>query len=145
MEIRKAKPSDTEVVYWLGLRTPEIQVNKKEKFMSKKEVACAIAQKKSIFLIAYEQKKITGFIYANTDDLEKSGKKIACIVYIAVDKKYRKEGIGGLLYKECIKQLKKSKVHYVYALANPTSGVVRFFKKRGFVQGKTEVWMDRKL
>ncbi len=97
-----------------------------------------------VFFLA-EDNKIIGFIYADTEDVDRAYKDVVCIVYIAVDKKYRNKGVGSKLYNVCVKELKKRKEKYVYAWANPKSGIVDFFKKNGFVKGNYEIWMDRKL
>lgn len=145
MEIRKAGVKDLDRLYKFGLNTPELKVNPKEKFMSKGEFLASIKNKNGVFLLAENKGEVCGFIYSDTEDVDREERSVACLVYIAVSKNVRGKHIGSKLYSNCIKELKKRKVKYVYAWANPKSGVVEFFKKKGFEKGNYEIWMDKKI
>ncbi len=145
MKIRKATLKDFNELYKFGLKTKELKVSPKEEFMRPEEFKYSIKNKKGIFLLAEDNKKIVGFIYGDSEDGDRVLKSVACLVYIAVDKKYRGKGVGSILYNDCVKEFKKRKVKHIYAWANPKSGIVDFFKKKGFVKGNYEIWMDKDI
>jgi N-acetylglutamate synthase-like GNAT family acetyltransferase len=147
MKIRKATLKDFDVLYALGLKTPELRVSATEPFMDRDDFSSRIADKNSVFLLAEEGNKIAGFICANAKDSDRPIKnKYACIVYIAVLPAYRKRGIATKLYNECIKRLKFMGITHVYTWADATSSPVqKFFLRNNFAQGKPSIWMDRKL
>jgi ribosomal protein S18 acetylase RimI-like enzyme len=146
LNIRKTNINDFKQLYSLGLKTPELKVNKKDSFMDRDDFKLRILDKKHIFLVAEEDKKIAGFICASAKDIERPLKnKYACLVYIAVLPEYRKRGIATKLYNECVKKLKRRGITHIYAWADMKSGIINFLKKRGFDEGKPSVWMDRKL
>ena len=145
MLIRKATVKDFKKLYSFGLNTPELKVNHKERFMSKEEFLYAIKNKNGVLLLAEENGEILGFIYADTEDVDRPYKATACLVYIAVSKKFRSKGIASSLYNEGVKELKKMKITNIYAWANPHSGVINFLEKQGLAKGHECVWMDRKI
>ena len=99
MKIRKATLEDFERLYDLGLNTPELQVSATEPFMDPDEFKFCINNQYSVFLLAEDNNNIFGFIYANAKDSERDYEmKWACLVYIAVSKDYRNNGIASQLY-----------------------------------------------
>ena len=128
------------------MNTPELKVSATEDFMDPEEFKDCILSDKGIFLLAEEDKNIVGFIYANTEDIEKTRIiKWSCIVYVAVNPKFRGRNLATELYDSCIKELKTLGVTHVYAWANPHSGVIEFLKKKGMALGHECVWMDKEL
>lgn len=146
MIIRKATIDDFCMVYTLGKSTPELKVSASEEFMDEDELKWSLNQPYGIFLIAEEKKHFIGFIYASIRDIERPyPDKYACIVYLVVHPDWQRKGIGKKLYEKCIKELKTRKITYVYAWANPTSGIIPFLKKQGLKKGHPYVWMDKKI
>ncbi|KKU22538.1 MAG: BzdT protein [Candidatus Nomurabacteria bacterium GW2011_GWA1_46_11] len=148
MIIRAGKSKDFKKLYKLGKVTPELKVSNSLDFMDPDEFLWAIKNPKGVFLIAEVNSKIAGFIYASTSDFERSlSKNWACLVYVVVDKKYRKKGIASKLYKACIKKLKAKGITNIYAWANIESdgAIAKFMKKKRFVKGHKYVWMDKKI
>ncbi len=148
--VRKAKTSDEDALYAFARSFPELRVSATHEFMDRGEFGEAIQNPDGVFLCAIREETPVGFIYANANDVEKKGtrkKKWACLVYVAVEKEYRGQGIATRLYTECIKHLKSRGVTHCYGWANnEDDGAVRsFMEKHGFAKGHTYVWMDKEL
>lgn len=149
MKITKALLKDFAELYKIGIKTKEFKVSANEEFMAEDEFRWYITNPKACFLVAkYKENEICGFILANADDVEKPFKqKYACIIYIVVVSKFRRQSIAEKLYLECIKQLKKKGIKNIYSWANAESNsqIVKFFKKQGFTKGHKYIWMDKKI
>ncbi len=149
MKIAKALLKDFAELYKIGRKTKEFRVSANEEFMAADEFKYYITNPKACFLVAKDkEKEICGFILANADDIEKPFKqKYACIIYIIVVPKFRRQGIAKKLYFECIKQLKKKGIKNVYSWANSEGKrqIVKFFKKQGFAEGHKYIWMDKRI
>ena len=146
MRIRKAMPDDFEELYRIGLSTKELRVSATEPFMDKDDFKLRIKDKKHVFLLAEADKKIVGFVCANTKDLDRPLKnKYACLVYLTVLPGYRKKGIASRLYNSCATELKKDGITHIYAWANDSPAIKKFLKAKNSAEGKKYVWMDRKL
>lgn len=146
--IRRATFKDFTRLYNLGRRTPELRVSAVEPFMHENEFERALESRGSIFLLAEENKKLLGFVYINTRDVETPGKyNEACLVYLVVDKNARGRGVATQLYNAAVPLLKKKGITHLYAWASPKNkgATVSFMKKQGFTQGSAYVWMDRKI
>lgn len=146
-KIRKATLKDFKEIYKLGLKTSELKVNFNEPFTDAEDFKQRITDKNHVFLLAEIDNKIVGFICANNRDIDRPlNHRWSCIVYIAVDEKYRQQNIGTELYNECIKQLKKRKITHVYTWADfETKAIQLFLKKHKFKAGSPCIWMDRKI
>ena len=110
MIIREANLNDFKKLYKIGKQTPELKVSSTEEFMDKDDFKSRIKNKEHVFLVAEIDKQLIGFICIHARDKGKFLKnKYACLVYLVILPKYRKQGIAILLYKECIKRLKEIK------------------------------------
>lgn len=143
MEIKKATPANLDELYELGLRIPELKVNKTEDFMEKSEFKTAIESKDSVFLFASYNKKPVGFIYARDRQIKKGN---ACLSYIAVLKEYRRLGIAESLWAECQKRLKERGVSYVYSWVHSgKKPIMRFMEKQKFKSGDKFIFADKRI
>jgi len=97
----------------------------------------------SVFFVAKDNDKIVGFIYFNTEDMEKCFNKQACLVYLAVSEEYRKQGIATELYNSSIKEIKNIGIKYVFVWADLHSKIIFFLEKMGYSLGKEHVLMDK--
>lgn len=143
---RQAVPDDVPAIVDFGNSIPELKVNAEIDFMTQNEVLSAVMNPRGIFLVAVSEGSIVGFSYANTQDLDRvlvAG--YACLVYLAVRNDRRTAGLGNALYQRTLDELKSRGVSYVYAWANPTSGIIEFMQRRGWSKGKPCVWMDISL
>ncbi|MFH0986533.1 MAG: GNAT family N-acetyltransferase [Candidatus Micrarchaeota archaeon] len=145
IQIRRATLKDFNKTYYLADRIPELKVSDKEPFMDKQEFMFAMKNPDGVFLIAEENGKIVGFTYSSIKIRGKE--KIACFVYLAVHPKYRKKGIGTILWDERLKRLRKRKVVRVYEwISASNKRMQRFSEKHGKLKpGKKFIWFDRKL
>ena|SRR3989344_1492867 len=148
MLIRSASLDDFEELYSIGMNTPELQVSATEEFMDTDEFRWSITNPQGIFLLAEENQKIVGFIYANTKDIEKPfEKRYACLVYLVVVPEFRKQGVAKQLYTKCEIRLKEKGITHLYGWAHTEgdSRIIPFMKKQGFAEGHKYVWMDKKI
>ena len=150
MEIktRRAEVKDFDALYELGCQTPEFKVSSDNEFMEPEEFVAAIENPSGTLLLAEVDGKITGFIYANRQDLEQAHRtKWACIVYVVIKPEFRKVGIAQKLYDACMMELKNHGISNVYAWANSESdgSILKFMEKNGFSEGHKYVWMDKKI
>lgn len=148
MRIRPALLDDFEELYDIGKNTLELRVSATEEFMDSDEFKWSIINPNGCFLLAEEKKKIAGFIYANAKDVERPFEhKYACLVYLVVVPKFRRQGIAKKLYLECERRLKKLGINNLYGWANAEGNgeIVEFMKKQGFLEGHKYIWMDKKI
>jgi N-acetylglutamate synthase-like GNAT family acetyltransferase len=146
MRIRKATMKDFKTLYDIGLRTPELSVSDGA-FMDRKEFRWYIVNRHAVFLVAEENGRIAGFICANTRDTERAAEhECACIVYLVVLPGYRKRGLATALFKECVRQLKKKRIRYIFTWANAKSKPIqKFMEKQGLKKGHACIWMDKSI
>ncbi len=148
MTIRPATKNDFDALYALGKETPELSVGAEGPFMEPDEFLSAIENPRGVFLLAETDDEIAGFVYANTEDIERpTAMAWACFVYLAVAKNFRRRGIAAALYDACVAELKARGVKNVYGWANIESdgAIVQFLKKRGFAEGHAYRWMDKEI
>lgn len=147
MIIGFATIDDFQELYTLGKNTPEFMVSATEDFMSEDEFRWSIQNPDGIFLVAKDEDKIIGFIYATTKDIERTRvDNYSCIVYIVIRPEFRGNGIATSLYNACVKKLKIMGITHLYCWASADGKEVKdFMKKQGFNEGHTYVWMDKAL
>lgn len=93
--------------------------------MDKDDFKLRILDKKHVFLVAENNKKLAGFICANAKDIDRPLKnKYACLVYVVVLPEYRKQGLATELYNECIKKLKKIGITHIYGWADADTDAI---------------------
>ncbi len=148
MNVRKASLDDFVELYKIGENTPELKVSATESFMGADEFSWAISNQSNVFLVAEENKKFLGFIYASAKDLDKPFvDRYACLVYLVVVPEARNKGVAFQLYSGCEQELKKMGINCLYLWANVEGKgeIVGFMKKQGFAEGHKYVWMDKRL
>lgn len=146
--IRRAVKEDFDALYKLGKRTPELSVMANGEFMEEDEFLNAIETPSGVFLLAESEGVVSGFIYTNRLDPDRPLKtRWACLVYLAVDPAFRRQGIAQELYNACVAILKEQGVNHLYGWANIESdgSIVRFLEREGFAPGHKYMWMDKKL
>lgn len=147
INIRLASLEDLPALYEIGKNTIELKVSSTEEFMSMDELKWSIENPENIFLIAENNNRAVGFIYANSKDKDKPFKdRYACLVYLAVIPEFRRTGIAEKLYSQCEIKLKEIGINFIYGWANADSKqIIKFMKKHGFSEGHKYIWMDKKL
>ena len=122
MEVKICKPLTMEEfkkyydLRWKVLRKPWKQPKGSEKDEREKE---------AIHIMAYIDSQIVGAgrLHFNTE-------KEAQIRYMAIEKKYRRKGIGSLILKELEKRAKETCAEYI--ILNAREKAVNFYKKHGY-------------
>jgi ribosomal protein S18 acetylase RimI-like enzyme len=140
--IRKARISDVNKIYSLGMKTKELRFSKKFGFHGKDEIKEYSKNKNgNILLVALYKNKFAGFLFAKIVD------KDWCILdNIAIDKKYRQHGIGSELIEYLSKMLKNKGMDYVQCLVDSKNKKLRnFWKGKGFKEEKVFVWVDKEV
>lgn len=148
MIIKKPSLDDFFELYKIGKETKELRVSAVEEFMDPDEFRFCITNQKGVFLIAEEENKIAGFVYADARDANESfERRYACLVYIAVIPEFRGKGIGRELYSECEDRLKKLGITNLYCWANAEDNdrTLNFMKANNFSEGHKYIWMDKKI
>jgi len=143
--IRKAKLSDVDGIYNLGLKTEELEFSSEFPFHEKSELKEFILNsKENILLVAILNTRVIGFIYSKI--LSRRGDGWCMLDNVAVLKKYRYHGVGtSLLEKTCL-ELKKRRVYYVQLLEELHHKKTRkFWKHRGFKEKKIFVWAEEMI
>jgi GNAT superfamily N-acetyltransferase len=147
--VRPAELGDFESAYALGKRTPELRVAGNQDFMDPEEFRwCMTDKKHSVFFVAQHTgtREIIGFVYATSNDMERPYPgKWACLVYMAVDERARREGLGTSLYESCLNSLRMMGCQFVYGWASAGGQIVRFMEDKGFHIGQKYVWVHKEL
>jgi len=148
MKIRPAKLEEFEVLYEIGLNTPELRVSANEQFMDRDDFRQRIQNPQGVFLVAEQEERIAGFICASAKDADSPlQNKYACLVYLVTLPEFRRQGVARELYSECEKKLKELGITHIYSWANieGDGSIVNFLKGQGFAEGHKYVWMDKEL
>jgi ribosomal protein S18 acetylase RimI-like enzyme len=88
-----------------------------------------------VFLVALANRKVVGGILVSEQDYPKMW-----LYYFAVDKNYRRMGIGSSLLRAAEKKIKKSTMLFTDLEKSDVSGL-KFYRKNGFVvAGKVNNW-----
>jgi GNAT superfamily N-acetyltransferase len=146
--VRTANREDFRALYELGLATPELQVSSVDPFMGEDEFAWSLTNPDGVFLLAEEDSRVVGFIYASAKDPERPmPHKWACLVYLVVSPEFRGRGIAQTLYDRCVDSFRERGITNLYVWAN-TGGdaqIITFMEKQGFARGHMYMWMDKKI
>ncbi|MDO8425505.1 MAG: GNAT family N-acetyltransferase [bacterium] len=150
VRIRRAVAEDTDAVFALGLRTPELQVSYTAEFMGRDELVWSITKAPGVFLVAEVDGAIIGFLFASIADIERPNDRphsYACLVYLVVDAPFRRSGIALQLYAACEHLLRERGTAYVYAWASEEGdgAVLAFADRQGFTRGHRYIWVDKQL
>jgi ribosomal protein S18 acetylase RimI-like enzyme len=143
IKIRRAQKKDVNNIFNLGNKLKDLlKASKQQKghFHEKSEFLEFIKKPKNdILLVAEINNKFMGFICAEIID------KDWCLLdNIAIDKRYWGRGIGTKLINELYKILRKKKVDYIQLLVEKSHiQTQKFWKSKGFKEGKTFVWFDK--
>lgn len=142
LTIRRARKGDIEGICRLGLAMPELAVSERTVFYGDKELfEWVTRQDQNILLVAEEGEAVIGFLFAKI-----ISKEWCMLDNIGVEAAHRGRGIGSLLLKELEGILKIANVNYVQGLVrNDLPGVADFWKKRGYREGNSFVWMEKEI
>lgn len=147
IKIRKATTKDFNSLYKLGLSAPELKVENDVPFMDRPEFKWHITSPDCLMLVAENKKKIVGFVCINSRSADSPRKDaVACFVYTVVDQKYRRHGIGHMLYETAESILKKRGVKYLYGWAHAKAkGILALKIEAGWKIGNNFIWSSKDL
>lgn len=141
MNIRKVKIEDYEEVVKLYKELWDAEkifdLNMKQEYKvsdkQKKIIQKRIKSRKSIFLVAEENKKVVGLIDGYIIEDSNYIEKVGYLDNLCVSKNNRKQGISTKLIEEFIKIMKRKNVSYLKlnAFENNTPAI-NLYKKLGF-------------
>ena len=142
IKIQRTKTKDIPLIFELGQKIRELKYSKECPFCEKEEIAEWVSDRKNnIVLTAKAGDKLVGFLIAKT--LSKSW---CALDDIAVDKKFRGQGIGNKLLNKLYEILKKKKINYINVLIGASYKKVRaFWKAKGFKETEKFIWADKEL
>lgn len=140
--VREATEDDATVIHALGANVPELNVGGMSgAFPDLADLEDDISDSEWV-VVENKRGNVVGFCCGRRNDTDRTSSASACLVYLFIEPSYRYDGLAKKLTDYLLFKLAVMGVKYVYAWANPTSGVVEFFEKQGFEKGKTCVWMD---
>jgi len=142
IKIRRAKKEDISKILALGRKTKEFSAGGKTRFYGKKEVSEFIRNpKNNLLLVALQENKLIGFIYAKIITSE------WCLFEsMAIIKNFRKKGIATLLFDELHSIIKNRGIEIIEAYISPTNkNIRRFCKKFGFKEIKNFILVEKEV
>ena len=143
MKIRKARLKDLNIILKLLRTTPELHGVKGEPIYSKEYVIDSIKDnKRNVFFIAEENKKIMGFIFAEIW----LKKKYSFLIDIVIVKEHRGRGVGKMLYYHYENYCRKKGIGIISALTQTKNKKTQEFNKRiGLKKGKSFYYYEKEL
>lgn len=143
--VREADEYDASVISALGSSAPELDVGGVAgRFPSLDELETDLFESDWLVVVD-ERNHVWGFCCARINDGDGRSPGSACLVYLFVESRHRRQGLAKMLWEAMSMCIQAAGVEHVYTWANPTSGVVEFFERHGFAKGKPCVWMDVRL
>lgn len=145
IKIRLANKKDIPEVYKLGKILSELSFSNKFPFHERTELKEFVKNRKeNIFLVAEDNKKVIGFVFAK---ILAHGSGGWCMLdNLAVDNKFRNHGVGSLLLNEIYRVIKERKIYYVQILEEIHHKRTRkFWRDKGFKEERVFIWADKFL
>lgn len=141
VKIRNAKPTDTDIIYKIGVKENAFAVSSMTKFYEKHYLRNWInSPDGDILLVAEMGNQIVGFLFCRVIH-----RTWAMLENIAVVPSKRRQGIGSLLLDECIKRLRSNRINYLAGILREGNRSTEFFIRRGFSFGNRFVWIERTM
>ena len=137
-EIRIAKKKDIPHILYLVKRIKEIQLSNTG-WHSYEDLESWIDNPKAVLLLASKDMVLVGFAYGLIEE-----PSTACLVYIGVDEKYRRQGIGESLFNSWLATIIEHKPKKVYVMATSENSQL-FFSELGFDWGNALIYMDKNI
>jgi len=137
MRIRNATKRDKKIISDLYYRLHPVE----EKESREKGLLVPIEKSKikPIFLVAEENKKVVGFVWAHL--IQYGLFKYGTIDEFFVKKEFRGEGVGSNLLKKSIKKLEKLNPKIILVgTEKENKEAIKLYQKVGFELGKRSLW-----
>lgn len=140
--VREAEECDASAISALGSNEPELSVGGAAgRFPSLEELESDLFESNWLVVVD-ERDHVWGFCCVRINDGDGRSSGSACLVYLFVEARYRRQGLAKMLWEMMLIDIQAAGVTHLYTWANPTSGVVEFFAGQGLAKGKPCVWMD---
>ncbi|HEX6258554.1 MAG TPA: GNAT family N-acetyltransferase [Candidatus Saccharimonadales bacterium] len=138
--IRAANKEDIPTVHRLGEQVDEFRTSDQAPTFWPKEILYTSVNATDVyFFVATSGNEIVGFIIANCN---KSLSKVL-IENIFVAQKFRHHGIGTQLVGHVVASAKSNGYQFISVLTPPDDiGAIATYKKAGFSEGKSFLWLD---
>lgn len=142
MTIRTATTTDILPIHELGKSVAEFNVNDETVTFWPKELLENAVRSDDVVILVAEEEIIVGFIIANYNHSLKK----AIIENVFVTPKMRGKGVGDKLLEQMLAALTEKGCEYIATLIPPNAqGAIELYKRAGFSQGETFLWLDRTL
>ncbi len=82
------------------------------------------------FLGGYEEEKLRAIVVLDTRPIGKKGDTLQ-LKFLHIDRRYRKKGIGGLLFKKAVEKAKQLNAGRIYISACENKNTVEFYRHMG--------------
>ena len=137
-EIKIAEKKDIPHVLYLGKRIKEIQLSNSG-WHTYEDIESWIENPKAVLLLASKDLTLVGFAYGLIEE-----PSTACLVYIGVLEKYRKQGVGESLFNSWLATISEHKPNKLYVMATSENSQL-FFSKLGFDWGSALIYMEKNI
>ena len=143
MNIRRAVPEDTDIIYELGKSVTEFAVTDNTVTFWPKTVLDHAVRSDDMVMLVAEDDVVTGFLIAQYNDGLRKG--VIENVYVRPDK--RGQGMDDLLLKRALEILREKGCEFVSTqVPSGVQDAVRLYEQNGFRRGEELfIWLDRSL
>lgn len=136
VEINNIQESDVDEIVRIGLSTRELQVQSDSNvayYYLPADLKAFIKSDDDIHLAARFDNKLIGYRLATYNRFLREG----YLIDIVVKEEFRHSGVGQLLYKETIKELKRKNCQWIWALVHESNKkMMKFMEKQKFKKGR---------
>lgn len=145
MKIRNAEMKDLSAIQSLNNELFELELANFDKYLVKGwsfsnegKSYFENAIKNSFVIVAEIDDAVVGYLLAEEVDIPYYSFKIAELSNMCVNEKYRKQGIGKMLYQEFENHFKKQNIeHFIVTASFKNESAKAFYKKMGFVEANS--------
>lgn len=144
--VREMRVDDIPAAYRLGQRLFKTQeASTFYRTWDAYEVTNNFNQDPHLSLIAESRKgRIVGFALGTTYENESGGWKYGYILWMGVNPRWQRSGLGARLYHEIERRMHLDGVRMVFMdTARSNTGAIKFFKRMGYGKPEAEVWMSK--
>jgi len=139
---RRMEEKDIPKVMKMGKEAPGSAVTEETSFWTEEELRGWIKESNDPMIMAEVNGKIAGYLLARIHHPTHN----AIIENFLVQEEYQSKGIGSQLLNQCLEDLKKQNVVYVYiAVHLEDKELIDFMTRQGFYQGKKFLWLEKLL
>jgi len=146
--IREMRVDDIPPVYRLGRRLFKTQeASTFYRTWDAYEVTNNFNHNPHLTLVAESpQGRIVGFALGTTYGDESGGWKYGYVLWMGVNPRWQRAGLGRLLYHDMERRMHQEGVRMAFVdTAQSNTGAIKFFRRMGYGKPEAEVWMSKML